>query len=413
MSASSRNFSAARAAFGGTPENAGNGPLGNIQFQVGPDGTLRFVPVQTPSSTSEQTSTNVPQDPESIARAEERARLAEEQWNRYREMKNAEKMAKIPPPPKPQMITYPLADREATYPIEIPKDPNWVWVSHRDHPGQWRRIGSPIKEEEVGSTYFREANRPQTYQPIHSGLNAGQESFMTDDELRGILKKWNLPTEGDRYSIFDRVVRVKTNPTVMEKVATGNAPLTEQERQYVLGGDRYPKSANLLQAEREQGIRDRKAFLARKSQQPQTNAPNQPTVNTQMGGTTTTTTTTQPPNVVEPPAPQKPQGPLYGGTMRLGDEAPMSTSVMGNGATQTQTMTQPNLYSRIMPQANPQANAGAAAAEEAGIMGGMDMMASRAMPILNMVFLGKMLTDSMTADSKEKKMQQQQLMYRT
>jgi len=403
MSASSRNFA-----------NAGNGPLGNLQFQIGPDGTLRFVPMQTTTESSTESTPPVEvQDPESIAREEESSRIAMERWERFREMNQAKRLAKIPPPPNPEMITYPLADRDVTYPIEIPEDPNWVWVSHRDHPGQWRRIGTPIKEEEVGSTYFREPNRPQTYQPIHRGLNAGQESLMTDDQLKESLRGWNLPTKGDRYSIFDRVVRVKTNPTVMQKL-TGNEPLTEQERQYVLGGDRYPKSANLLQAEREQGMRDREAFLSRRAQTPQAtpSSLNQPSTNNPLQGTTTTTTTSQPPNVVQPPLqppPQEPQGPLYGGTMRLGDEAPMSTSVIGRAPSQTQTMTQPSLSSRIMPQANT----GAAVAEEAGAMGGMEMMASRALPMLNMVFMGKMLADGLTSGAKEKKMQQQALMYRT
>lgn len=57
--------------------------------------------------------------------------------------------------------------------------------------------------------------------------------------------------------------------------------------------------------------------------------------------------------------------------------------------------------------------AGSAAAGEMGMMGGAAMMASRAVPILNLVLLGKMLMDGMTANSKEAKAKQQDLMYRT
>ena len=81
-----------------------------------------------------------------------------------------------------------------------------------------------------------------------------------------------------------------------------------------------------------------------------------------------------------------------------------------------------NLASRIGPQANVAAGeaaagegalAGGAAASEAGMMGGAAMMASRAVPVLNMVLLGKMLMDGITSGSKEAKQKQQQLMYRT
>ena len=72
--------------------------------------------------------------------------------------------------------------------------------------------------------------------------------------------------------------------------------------------------------------------------------------------------------------------------------------------------------SRALPgaaAAEEGALAGGAAAGEMGAMGGAVMMASRAVPILNMVLLGKMLMDATTASSKEAKAKQQELMYRT
>lgn len=421
MSASSRNFFAARQAAFGTPENVGNGPLGNMQFQVGPDGTLRIVPMQTTTeSSTESTPPAEIQDPESIAREEEKARIQMERFDRFREMRRAKNMAN-PTPPSPSMVNVSGSNY---YPSVPPPDPKYVWVGDRDtYKDRWHRIGDPIREKDVGRTTFNELGKSglgkDRFAPEHHGFNVSQEAAMSDDTLKGRLSSWGLPPTGNRNTLFKNVVRGNTsNPELrlklgmLERNDPTAVPLTEQEKNYLMGNNPYQESADVFRRERERGMREREDFLARKTQTPQANPSplNQPSTNTQLQGTTTTTTTTQPPNVVQPPPPQQPQGPLYGGTMRLGDEAPMSTSIIGGGASEAQPLTQsPNLYSRIAPQANT----GAVAAEEAGAMGGMEMMASRAIPMLNMVLMGKMLMDGLTADSKQKKMQQQALMYRT
>lgn len=304
-------------------------------------------------------------------------------------------------PPKPPQNPDSVSIQGNTYPISVPpSDPNYIWVTNRDTlSGKWFPVNSPIREEDVGPTTFRTIGGDQTYQSQHHGVNTSKESAMTDEELSNQLGSWNLPTEGNRKELFERNVRARLHPTFQQNMAAGSQP-NEAELADILG----KQDISLAEAAR---IRE-----LRRQMQPQTNSSslNQPSTNTQLQGTTTTTTTTQPPNVVQPPLPQEPQGPLYGGTMRLGDEAPMSTSIIGGGASETQPLTQsPNLYSRIAPQANT----GAVATEEAGAMGGMEMMASRAIPMLNMVLMGKMLVDGVTADSKQKKMQQQALMYRT
>jgi len=422
MSASSRNFAAARQAAFGTPENAGHGPLGNMQFQVGPDGTLRIVPVQTTTeSSTESTPPAEIQDPESIAREEEKARIQMERLDRFIKMRRAKKIVNTGPP-TPSMVNV----RGLNYYTSVPPtNPKYAWVGNRDtNFDRWHRIGDPIREENVGPTTFgaiqqSNLNKDQ-FSSEHHGFNVSAEAAMPDDALRGRLSSWGLPTEGDRNTLFERVVRgntlsdvdLRTKLGMLEKNDPEATPLTEQEKNYLIGNNPYKEAADVFRREREEGIRNREDFLARKAQQPQINPSplNQPSTNTQLQGTTTTTTTTQPPNVVQPPLRQEPQGPLYGGTMRLGDEAPMSTSIIGGGTSESQPLTQsPNLYSRIAPQANT----GAVAAEEAGAMGGMEMMASRAIPMLNMVLMGKMLMDGLTADSKQKKMQQQALMYRT
>lgn len=321
------------------------------------------------------------------------------------------------PPPNPEMINVSGSNYYTSVP---PPNPNYVWVGNRDtYNDRWYRIGDPIRREDVGPTTFRTLNA-ERFAPEHHGINVPKEASMTDEGLRGTLSSWGLPTEGDRNQLFSNVVRGRSlnDPEFGQKIGMLEqndpeaTPLTEQEKNYLMGKNPYQESANVFRREREQGMRDRENLLARRAQEPQLNPSplNQSSTNAQLQGSTTTTQI-QAPNVVQPPPPPEPQGPLYGGTMRLGDEVPMSTSVIGSDS-QTQTMTQPNLSSRIMPQANTEAS-GAAAAEEAGTMGGMEMMASRALPMMNMIFMGKMIADSLTADSKKKEMQQQQLMYRT
>ncbi len=374
----------------------------------------------SPETTTTQTSYPPIEDPEySYEDLKEisRRKAEEESMTGLQRKKEMESVKANAMPSSPKMINVSGSNYYTSVP---PPNPNYVWVGNRDtYNDRWYRIGDPIRREDVGPTTFRTLNA-ERFAPQHHGVNVPKEAAMTDEGLKGTLSSWGIPTEGDRNQLFSSVVRGRSlnNPEFGQKLGMLEQndpeaiPLTEQEKNYLMGKNPYQESADVFRREREQGIRDREAFLARRTQQPSTNPSplNQPVANTQLGGTATTTTTAQSPNVVEPPAPQappEPQGPLYGGTMRLGDEAPMSTSVIG--PTQTQTIPQPNLYSRITPQANT----GAVAAEEAGAMGGAEMMASRAIPMLNMVFLGKILSDSLTADSKEKKMQQQQLMYRT
>lgn len=282
------------------------------------------------------------------------------------------------PPPGPEMATI----RRDTYPISVPpKNPNYVWVTNRDNlSGKWFPINSPIKQEDVGPTTFRTIESDQTFQPKHHGINTSKESTMTDEELGNQLRSWNLPSDGSRKQLFERNIRARLHPTFQQNMASGNQP-NEAELADILG----KQNLSLEEAARIREIRQR---------------PQMPSQNNSIQALPS-----QNSNRFE-----QQQGPLTGGTMRLRDEAPMSTSIINREPSQVETLTQePNLSSTIIPQANT----GVAAAEEAGAMGGMEMMASRALPILNMVFLGKMLGDSLTAGSKQKKMQQQELMYRT
>ena len=178
---------------------------------------------------------------------------------------------------------------------------------------------------------------------------------MSDDQLRQNLSNWNLPTEGDRSELFARNMRVKTHPTFLKNFADGRAP-NEAEVSDIVNPN-GPMS--LQEAARMRNLRSQAGYYE-----------NVPPVQT--------------------------QEPMPGATMRtLGDlSRPAANDLLGAAA-------------------QGEALAGGAAASEMGAMGGAAMMASRAVPILNMVLLGKMLMDGMTSSSKEVKAKQQDLMYRT
>ena len=275
-------------------------------------------------------------------------------------------------PPPPPMVRV----RGMNFPISVPEpNPNYVWVTNRDSlEGSWQPINSPITEDQVGRTVFNQIGQDQTFQPKHHGINAPAESSMSDDQLRDRLNEWNLPSQGDRQQLFERNLRVKHHPTFMQNFARGAQP-NEAEVADIMGGN---QQMSLREAARMRGLRSRAGYYQ---------------------------------NVPPPPVSQ----PRPGGNMEsiasLGKQAPGPGS--GSGG---------NLASRIAPQANVAAGeaaagegalAGGAAAGEMGAMGGAAMMASRAFPILNMVLLGKMLMDGITASSKEAKQKQQALMYRT
>lgn len=272
------------------------------------------------------------------------------------------------PPPAPPMVR----SRGMNFPISVPEpDPNYVWITNRDSlEGSWRPMNSPITEDQVGRTVFNQIGQDQTFQPEHHGMNVPAESRMSDDQLRGRLDEWRIPSQGNRQQLFERNLRVKHHPTFMQNYARGNRP-NEAEVSDIMGGN---QQMSLQEAARMRGLRRQAGYYQN----------------------------------VQPPAPAEPRP---NGNMG---------SIAGLGRQQG------NLAERIGPQANAArgaaageaaagegALAGGTAAGEAGMMGGAGMMAARAVPILNLVLLGKMLMDGVTASSKEAKQKQQALMYRT
>ena len=256
-----------------------------------------------------------------------------------------------PRPPNPQMMNF----GGTNYPISMPQsDPNYAWVTNRDTlEGNWQPINRPITEQAVGPTTFGQIGQDQVFSPEHHGINIPGESNMSDDQLRQNLSNWNLPTEGNRGELFARNMRVKNHPTLLRNAADGRAPNEAEVADIV--SPNAPMS--LGEAGQLRELRSQAGYYE--------NVP-----------------------------PVQMQQPMPGATMRtLGDlpRAGLNAGAASEGG----------------------ALAGGAAAGEMGAMGGAAMMASRAVPILNMVLLGKMLMDGMTNSSKEAKAKQQELMYRT
>jgi len=239
----------------------------------------------------------------------------------------------------------------ANYPISMPEaDPNYAWVTNRDTlKGNWQPLDRPITEQAVGPTTFGQIGQDQVFSPDHHGINIPGESNMSDDQLRQNLSNWNLPTEGERGELFSRNMRVKNHPTFLRNFADGNPPNQAEVSDIV--SPNAPTS--LGEAGQLRALRSQAGYYE-----------NVPPVRT--------------------------QAPMPGAAMRTLGDLPRAGAAAEGGAL-----------------------AGGAAAGEMGAMGGAAMMASRAVPILNMVLLGKMLMDGMTNSSKEAKAKQQELMYRT
>lgn len=270
-----------------------------------------------------------------------------------------------PRPPMPERMSF----GGVQHPISVPEaDPNYAWVTNRDSlEGNWHRLNTPITEQAVGPTTFRQIGDAGVFKPEHHGINVAGETRMSDEQLRQNLENWNLPTEGDRSELFARNMRVKHHPTFMRNFAEGRTP-NEAEVSDIVNPN---QQISLAEANRLRELRRQAGYYE--------NVP-----------------------------PVRPQRPMPGANMRtIADLAPSSGGGSSGGVATT---------SRALPgaaAAEEGALAGGAAAGEMGAMGGAAMMASRAVPILNMVLLGKMLMDATTASSKEAKAKQQELMYRT
>ena len=133
-----------------------------------------------------------------------------------------------PKPPMPEMYTG--STTKYPYVIQAPEaDPNYVWVgSGDDFTGNWHRIGDPITENLVGYTTYHAIGQDKTFQPQHHNVNLPLESSLSQEQLQNKLRNLNLPTEGDRSTLFKRMINVQESPDLVRKLQEGGQP-TELE----------------------------------------------------------------------------------------------------------------------------------------------------------------------------------------
>ena len=278
------------------------------------------------------------------------------------------------------------------YPISLPqRDPNYVWVTNRDNLiGNWYRNGSSIYRNMVGHATFKQIGRDSVFGPEHHGRNIGAEVAMSDDKLRENLRRWGIPTEGNRAELLKRNIRVKTSE-LYQRLEEGGRPSSQDIYNIVYNPDRNPSLAEanqLRQLRQEAGIYDRVATAAGPAQQvPRkwTGGTGRPSGNPLSAAEQTATQNWGQSNLQRAAAAQSTPRP----------------SALGTGRN-------PMTIGALESQAEAQA-AQTAATEAAGTsalstgLGTAGMFAARAMPVLNVAMMGGMLYNIMQSQNQAKK----------
>jgi hypothetical protein len=158
-------------------------------------------------------------------------------------------------PPMPE--SYRGAKTNYPYVMQAPENnPNFAFVGNRDtFEGNWHRIGDPITPENVGKTTYGAIGQDKTFGSQHHNVNLPRESNLTNEELQDRLRNFNLPSEGDRSSLFKRLINAQESPELMQKIGNGEAP-TELEMADIV--NRH-EPINLQQAARLRELRKNQA----------------------------------------------------------------------------------------------------------------------------------------------------------
>lgn len=155
------------------------------------------------------------------------------------------------PPPMPE--TYRGMNTGYPYVMQAPEqNPDYAFVGNRDNfSGNWHRLGDPVTEDAVGKTTYGHIGEGQRFQPGHHNMNLPRESSLTEEQLRGELNGYNLPTNGERSSLFKRMINTKESDDIMQKLGNGERP-SELEMADVI--NRH-EPINLQEAGRLRGLR--------------------------------------------------------------------------------------------------------------------------------------------------------------
>ena len=122
------------------------------------------------------------------------------------------------PPPMPE--TYRGMNTGYPYVMQAPEqNPDYAFVGNRDNfSGNWHRIGDPVTEDAVGKTTYGNIGQGQRFQASHHNMNLPREASLSEQELRNEMQGYNLPSEGDRTSLFKRMMNAKESPDVMQNL---------------------------------------------------------------------------------------------------------------------------------------------------------------------------------------------------
>jgi hypothetical protein len=286
------------------------------------------------------------------------------------------------------------------YVIQAPEpDPNFVWVGNRDDfSGNWHRIGDPITPEKVGLSTYNSIGKDQTFGQQHHNINLPGESNLTQEQLQDKLRGLNLPYEGDRSSLFKRIVNVQESPELMGRLQEGGRP-TELELGDIV---KAHEPIDLNQAAR---LRQLRAGGENIPEQPQGNWWQQNNLNPANWRSQANPVRADGSPVSNVEANQMRQW----GQQNLMNRA-NALQQMGRTGTGANPMSINNLPGA---QVNALRAGGSAAAGEAGMLGSAATFASRALPIMNLVMLGGMMLKGMNAGREADKQQQKELMMRT
>ena len=306
------------------------------------------------------------------------------------------------PPDNPQMVNV----GGHQYPVSLPEArSHYVWFTNRDtEQGNWYRTGDPIFQSEVGPTGFQQIGDDGVFGPEHHGMNVGAEVSMSDEQLRDNLRRWGLPTDGNREDLLARNIRVKTDPDLMQRLVGGGERPTQRDIYNVVNNPE--RNPSLGEANRLRQLRQSSGLYDRVSQQPGA-SPQTSREWTGGGGRPSG----NPLSAVEQ-AGMSSWG--QSNLQRAANQSVPRASALGTG---TNPMTIGSLESPAAAGGAEGLGGGAAAtgATEAGAgsalasgLGTAGMFAARAMPVLNVAMMGTMLYNMMQSQNKAKEAEERQ-----
>lgn len=161
------------------------------------------------------------------------------------------------PPAKPKPPSLPDYHFDPStgysYPITAPEaNENYVFVGNSNNfKTDWRQIGTPITQEDVGEKTFNTIGRDVKYKPEHHNTSIPGISRLSDDALREGLAPYDIPEapihDMERKELFNLYVN-SHSPKISPDTRTGERPPTDAERNFVHAKFYEQNSAGFVRA---------------------------------------------------------------------------------------------------------------------------------------------------------------------